>query len=51
MEAYLDPSRISAAARRPSFAEMMRFCEDALRRTPQPDAAGSAADIRLTVVE
>ncbi|WP_407159459.1 TetR/AcrR family transcriptional regulator [Bradyrhizobium sp. STM 3557] len=48
MDAYLNPSRLEAGGIRPSFAEMMHFCADALRRAPAP--VGAVPDVRLRAV-
>lgn len=40
MNAYLDPSRISAVAVRPTFDEMMSFCAGALRDAAPAQATG-----------
>jgi AcrR family transcriptional regulator len=39
MDVHLNPSRIGAAALRPSFEEMLRFCMGALRRKQPPHPA------------
>ena len=45
MEGYINPSRINAAAVRPTFDEMMDFCANALRHGPW-GAVDLTADIR-----
>lgn len=46
MDAYLNPSRIKAAALRPTFEEMMNFCARALSN----EASLNAAPIQITSV-
>ncbi|MGY4625489.1 TetR/AcrR family transcriptional regulator [Bradyrhizobium sp. USDA 4486] len=47
MDVYLNPSRVGAAALRPSFEEMLRFCTGALRRTPFLQPAEMTAHVQL----
>ncbi|WP_246668005.1 MULTISPECIES: hypothetical protein [Bradyrhizobium] len=49
MEGYINPSRINAAAVRPTFDEMMNFCADALRHGPWV-AVDLTAEIRPKAV-
>jgi hypothetical protein len=50
MDGYLNPSRINAAAVRPTFDEMMDFCAGALRHVPRGRSIDRAADLRPRVV-
>jgi hypothetical protein len=43
MDAYLNPSRIKAAAVRPTFNEMMNFCAGALSNAASVNAASFQA--------
>ncbi|MBR1133054.1 TetR/AcrR family transcriptional regulator [Bradyrhizobium iriomotense] len=47
MDVHLNPSRVGAATLRPSFGEMLRFCTDALRRTPFLQPAEMTAPVQL----
>ncbi|WP_338688031.1 TetR/AcrR family transcriptional regulator [Bradyrhizobium sp. 26S5] len=49
MEGHLNPSRINAAAVRPTFDEMMDFCAGALRHGPRR-SVDLAADLRPKAV-
>ena len=51
MDAYLSPSRINGAARRPTFNEMMDFCAGALRKPPLRQLVDVPADPRLSAVD
>jgi AcrR family transcriptional regulator len=50
MDGYLNPSRINAAAVRPTFDEMMDFCAGALRYAPWGQSIDLAADLRPAAV-
>jgi hypothetical protein len=50
MDVHLNPSRVGAATLRPSFDEMLRFCTDALRRTPFLQPAEMTAHVQLKAV-
>jgi AcrR family transcriptional regulator len=50
MDGYLNPSRINAAAVRPTIDEMMDFCAGALRHVPRGPSIDMAADLRPRVV-
>ena len=50
MDGYLNPSRINAAAVRPTFDEAMDFCAGALRHVPWGQSTGLAADLRPEAV-
>ncbi len=50
MDAYLSPSRISAATLRPTFSEMMDFCAGALGERPLWHSVDVPADLRLRFV-
>jgi AcrR family transcriptional regulator len=45
MDGYLNPSRIDAAAVRPTFDEMMDFCASALHHVPWVQSTDLAADL------
>ena len=45
MDGYLNPSRINAAAVRPTFDEMMDFCASALHHVPWVQSIDLAADL------
>jgi AcrR family transcriptional regulator len=50
MDAYLSPSRINAAAVRPTFDEMMDFCAGALRPVAWGRSMDIGAELRPTAV-
>jgi AcrR family transcriptional regulator len=50
MDGYLNPSRINAAAVRPTFDEMMDFCAGALHHVPWGQSIDLAADLRPKAV-
>jgi AcrR family transcriptional regulator len=47
MDAYLSPWRISAAARQPSFDEMLHFCAGALRHSPSSQPIETTLNVLL----